>query len=445
MIEEFSIQELPHANGPEKGVLSALMNNSDLRAETSLDPEIFYLPAHRTLYREMIAAGESFELVTFYESLNKRGHLDDVGGPVAIGDIYTHSPSGNQFKAHLASLRDCHARRMAIAAARKASEAAFDQSGADGPQNYLDALGGPISAVFDYVAGITPERDTKELAREFIEEFEKRLAGHSTPMGLLTGIHEIDGTLPGLHPGHMGIISGPPGGGKSTLATQIAGNLADNGTPVLYLPYERGPASVYSRAIIQRAGVSHQVVKDPKTNPPNTYDLRKIRDAVQSSVGTLHFPQPQSRKAAACIAMIRRYHRKHGVKVVMIDQIGLLSGERRKGATAEEELRLISNSIQELAQELQITIIVLCQVTAEGDTKNARAIEEDADWWLSIILERNKAKANFGEHQHILVAKDSHNGKSGTKLELILNRDTLRFITGKPERPEPEKRNRFQP
>ncbi len=143
--------------------------------------------------------------------------------------------------------------------------------------------------------------------------------------------------------------------------------------------------------------------------------------------------------------MIRRYHRKHGVKVVMIDQIGLLSGERRKGATAEEELRLISNSIQELAQELQITIIVLCQVTAEGDTKNARAIEEDADWWLSIILERNKAKANFGEHQHILVAKDSHNGKAGTKLELILDRDTLRFITGKPERSEPEKRNRVQP
>jgi replicative DNA helicase len=333
---------------------------------------------------------------------------------------------------------------MAILAAQQACEAAFDCSEGDDSENYLEALGGPFSSIFDYAAGNAVEQDTKALAREFLDKFERRLAGELTPMGLPFGIGEIDGVLPGLHGGHMGIISGPPGGGKSTLATQIAGNLADEGIPTLYLPYERGALSVYSRTIIQRAGVEHRKVSDPKANPPNQYDLRGIRDAVQSSIGTLHFPAPKTRKAAGCCATIRRYHRLHGIKVAIIDQIGLLRGDRRQGANAEEELRLISNGFQELAHELGITIIVLCQVTAEGETKSARAIEEDADWWLSIIVERDKKKANFGEHQHILVAKDSHNGKGGERIPLILDRDTLRFTYGLPEKPQAERKTRFQ-
>ena len=140
------------------------------------------------------------------------------------------------------------------------------------------------------------------------------------------------------------------------------------------------------------------------------------------------------------MAEIRRYVRLHGVEVVFIDQIGLIRGRREKGDSQEAELRGISNSLQELAHELNVTIVVLCQESAEGDTKNARAIEEDGDWWLSIKLERDKKKENFGEHQHILVAKDSHNGNAGERLPLILNHETLRFVHGYPEKKESKRR-----
>jgi replicative DNA helicase len=436
------LRPLPSAEGSEKFVLSSFFKQPDLLDDYPLEPEIFFLPAHRTIYRHMLKA-KPVEITLFAQSLFDAGQIEDVGGPATLSELLTYAV-GPHFQSHLARIRNRHARRMAIVAAQEASEAAFDCSEGDDSENYLEALGGPFSAIFDYAAGNQVEQDTKALAREFLDKFERRLAGELTPMGLPFGIGEIDSILPGLHGGHMGIISGPPGGGKSTLATQIAGNLADEGIPTLYLPYERGALSVYSRTIIQRAGVEHSKVSDPKGNAPNGYDLRRIRDAVQSSVGTLHFPAPKTRKAAGCYATIRRYHRMHGIKVAIVDQIGLLRGDRRQGANAEEELRLISNGFQELAHELQITIIVLCQVTAEGETKSARAIEEDADWWLSIIVERDKKKANFGEHQHILVAKDSHNGKGGERIPLILDRDTLRFTYGLPEKPQAERKTRFQ-
>jgi replicative DNA helicase len=444
MIDQSSIlRPLPHAEGSEKFVLSSFFKDPDLVADFPLDPEIFYLPAHRTIYRQMLES-KPLEIGLFAQALFDSGKIEDIGGPVILSDLLTYAV-GPHFHSHLARIRNRHARRMAISAASSAAEAAFDCSDGDDGENYLEALAGPFSAIFDYAAGNAVEQDTKALAREFLDKFERRLAGELTPMGIPFGIGEIDGILPGLHSGHMGIISGPPGGGKSTLATQIAGNLADEGIPTLYLPYERGALSVYSRTVIQRAGVEHRKVSDPLSNTPNTYDLRRIRDAVKSSVGSLYFPAPKTRKAVGCYAMIRRYHRMHGIKVAIVDQIGLLRGERRQGGNAEEELRLISNGFQELAHELGITIIVLCQVTAEGETKSARAIEEDADWWLSIILERDKKKSNFGEHQHILVAKDSHNGKGGERIPLILDRDTLRFTYGLPAKPQIERKTRFQP
>lgn len=428
----------PHAPGPERAVLSVFMKYPEKLAENPVNPEIFHIRAHQTIYREMLVEGE-LELVTFVDRLSAKGVLDECGGHVGITEIYTYAANSAHFDRQLAEIHDCHCRRMAIAAAEDAIQAAFDRSGDISAKNYLDALAAPMTAVFDYAAGAEPEQNPKAMALEFLAKFEARLRGEETPMGIETGIPEVDTALKGLHLGQMGVISGFPNGGKSTLGTQIAASLALDGVPVLYLAYERGAASVFQRSMIQAARVRADVVNDPKANPPNQYDLRGIRDAVQKATPCLHVRTPKSRRSTTCLAEIRRYARKHGVKVVFVDQIGLLRGERAKGASAEEELRHISNSIQEIAGELGIVVIALCQTNADGETKGARAIEEDADWWLSIIQERDKKLENFGEHQHILIAKDSHNGKSGERLELILDRETLRFVPGKPEKPKFEK------
>lgn len=445
MTEEPNIRPLPHSVGCEKSVLSCLMKYPDLLQECHLDAEIFYFPAHRKLYGEMRKVGD-VELVSFIDRLVQSGQIEELGGPAAISEIYTYAPHEANFQRHLEILRDRHARRMAIAACAKAAEAAFEVSDDDDATNYLDALSGPITAIFDYATGTAEEEDPKALAREFLADFEARVAGKVSAMGIPTGIREADELLMGLHKGHMGIISGRSGGGKSTLATQVAAHLAHLEIPTLYLAYERGRMSVFQRMIIQAAPVAAGIVNDPRANKPTVRDLTLIRDAVTRASQCLHVRTPRNRKAATCLAEIRRYVRKHGVQVAIVDQIGLLRGDRHKGQSAEEELRLISNSIQELAQELAITIIVLSQESVEGETKNARAIEEDADWWLSIVQERNKKAEDFGQHKHILIAKDSHHGKAGERLPLVLCKETLRFVYGeREEKPKPSGfHSRFQ-
>lgn len=431
---------LPHALGPEKSVLSSMMKHPEILAEHALDPEIFHVPAHRILYRRMKSL-EEVELVSFVEGLRVAGLLDSVGGPSAVTDIFTYAPSAAHFESHLAMLRDRHARRAAIAACAAAVEAAHDCE--DG-EAFLEALGGPITTVFDIASAATPPKDTKALAREFLEAFEAKVAGKVLPMGLATGIAEVDRALRGLHPQHMGVISARSGGGKSTMATQIAANLATEGTGVLYLILERTEQSAFQRSVIQTAKIHHAAVVDPAGHAaahghakPDHATLLSIRTAITKLVeANLHIRKPPNRRLATQCAEIRRYVRLHGVKVVFVDQIGLIRGERQRSDSEEVERRGVSNTLQELAHELGITVIVLSQVTDEIDTKGARAIEEDADWWLHIAQERDKKKPNFGEHLHVLIAKDSHNGMAGERLPLVLDHGTLRFVHGFPKEKE---------
>jgi replicative DNA helicase len=440
--DESIIRQLPHALGPEKAVLSVMMKYPAYLAEHSLDPEIFYFRAHRTLYAIMKNLPE-VEPVSFVEAVRVAGELDNVGGASAIVDVFTYAPNNAHFENHLVILRDRHSRRAAISACNAAVAAAYD---CDDDGAYLDALSAPITSVFDIAAAATPPKDMKALGRDFIEEFENKLSGKQLPMGHLTGIPEIDQALRGIHKQHMGIISARSGGGKSTLATQISANLATDGVGVLYLILERTEKSAFSRSVIQCAGVHHQAVSDPieyaRSNDQKTLDrlvLSNIRQGFTKLVGSsLHIRKPPNRRLGTQCAEIRRYVRLHGVQVVVLDQIGLVRGNRQKGDSEEVERRGVSNTLQELAHELNITIIVLSQITDDGDTKGARAIEEDADWHLQIVQERDRKKDNFGEHQHVLIAKDSHHGKTGERLPLVLDHATLRFVHGYPKTPPPK-------
>lgn len=438
------LRQLPHALIHEKAVLCTLMHQPERIEEANLPLDLFYLPAHRILLEDITKAKGEWELITAIQRLHDNGLLSAVGGPGEVSDVFTKHPAGRNFDAFVAILRDRMARRMQIRMAAAAADAAYDCS--DG-SDFLAAISEPVTAIFDAASNTVQTKGMKALAADFIATFEDKVRGKAIEDGIPTGIPEVDRHLHGIKPQHFGIISGRSGDGKSTLATQVFGGISD----ALYLILERTESSAFARCVVQTARVHHGAVFDPQgfagldgRVKPEKGDLMAIRRAVERlTESNLHIVKPSNRRLATICAEIRRHVRLHRVKVVFLDQIGLVRGERIKGDTGEAELRGVSNTIQELAHELGIAIIVLCQVNSEGETKNARAVEEDADWWLSIITERDKKKDNFGEHQHVLIAKDSHHGSTGERLPLILDKATLRFVHGFPKQPEEKKKGRF--
>ena len=431
---------LPHAVGAEKSVLSTLLQEPEKFDEASfLKPEHFYLPAHSELYEfitKLHDEKKKIELVSFVQWLNDEGILERIGGPGAVTDIYTYAPNATYYKNHLQILCEKKALRMGIELGTNLIRSAYEND----LEEALLSIGEPVTRIFDTASQAASEEVPGALVDSFVRDYQNRNHPDAKADGVLIGIPEIDEIFKGLKPKEMGIISARPEAGKSTLATQIAVTLVDPDYPVLFLMLERTTESAFERCVIQRARVPHKIVKEPYSYPGTEDQIEAIMQATRILRENFHLKRPPNRRLSTILAAIRRHVRKHAVKQVFLDQIGLIHGEG-KSTNREEELRKISNALQEEAQDLGVNLIVMSQLNEQGETKGAKAIEEDADFHLSIITNNDRDSEEFKEHQHILVAKDSHHGCGGRRLPLILDRELLRFVHGTPE--PKAKKNRY--
>jgi replicative DNA helicase len=443
-------RQLPHSVGCEKAVLSVLMQFPELWHERGdLSPEWFYLPQNRVLCAEMTAlneAGREFELVGFVQRLLDGGKLESSGGAAYVYEIYGYQPTPGYFQSHLEELRKKYACRMAIKLANEIVAKAYE---APETSELIEVTSSPITALHDLITGSSPAPDAKEIGRLWWENYEKLMRGEKLPMGIKTGIWEIDNALRGLHPGMIGVISARSSGGKSTLATQIMCGVASPETPVIYLPLEGTIDAAYTRCIIQISRLPSIAITSPAEYAQlqgrasiTKQEKDDIAKALKRLVGGgFHFDPPANRQIATIISTIRRAHRKHGIKAAFLDYVQLIRGER--GLSKEQEIMGISNVIQELAAELGIFIAIMSQENSEGETKHARAIEEDSDWTISIRQDQDKKSATYKQHIDILITKDRHNSRGGEKLPLILDREHVRFVKGEP--PEQPQTNRKKP
>ena len=111
---------LPHALGPEKSILSTLLNEPERFSEPhGLTVGSFYLPAHQTIFAHALAIherGDNVEMIGFVQSLIDSGELEAVGGPAAITELFSYSPTATHFTQHLRDVHDKHAQRLLVMA-----------------------------------------------------------------------------------------------------------------------------------------------------------------------------------------------------------------------------------------------------------------------------------------------------------------------------------------
>ena len=430
-----TVKAYPHALGVEKAVLSVLFQFPDMADECpSLCGDHFHLPAHKILFeriRAVRSAGGEVELVGFVQDLLSAGLLDRVGGPSAIADIHGYQPTSLQFPDHVARLSEFRAFRAAMTAAERLESAAMSHDAEVLTESLTEAHSAILDALTDGTAAIPVER----LALESIGRFENRVKGTDTTMGIPT-IGEIDAHLRGAHPGRLWVIGAYPEGGKSVMASQMIVDAGTSGTQCLFLTLEMSEADLMDRMIIQSARVDARAYTEPKEyarendcHGPTEGILRAIqRGAMAIKDAPIRLQRPANRKLATVIASIRKAAREMDIKLAAVDYLQLIRGGDH--GSKEAEISEISHALQECAQDLGITLLVLSQLNADGETKHGRVIEEDADAVLNIVQDRNKESETYKQHRYVLIAKDRHYGSGGNRVPIILDRERIRFVPG---------------
>ena len=420
---------IPCAEGPEAAVISVLMKEAYIEGEESLTEDHFHQVHLRKIFRDLQRSRE-FDLVSSTQRFKAEGELEALGGPAKLSEIYTFAPSKGMFANHLAILHEYRARRMAIMAARGMEESAMDLDNGEG---FLTACATPVTEIFDAASANQRGKDKKDLVKEVLGELGDKIRGKVSPIGVTTGLRLLDETLYGLHQPRVWVISGYPTGGKTVLGVQISWNAALSGVPSLVISLEMPSDQLISRLLVPVTGLPALALRDPQTymtrrgvSSMSKDELMSIKEGGDLIENTpIFFEDPSSASLTQVVATIRRYVRKESVKVVAIDYLQLIVGNPK--LQRDERIAEISRTLQGLAKELGITLLILSQQNETGATKYSTAISDDADVIVSIAQDRDPDSEDFGRHEGLFVRKDRHSGKTGEMIPLYLDRNRLEF------------------
>jgi replicative DNA helicase len=396
--EDDITRPLPHAVGPEKSILSSMLQDPQefipAAIETGFSAETLYLPAHRTLFTALLnlhEAGQPLELVGLVQHLLDNGKLEACGGASSVYELYTYAASPGHFHYHLGMVKEKFTLRSMIAAANAIVQDAYDSPEAVSAS--LDAAERAILAIRDHSA-TNATNGVRDAISDVISEMQKQIAGEKPILGIETGYPDLDRKTSGLKPGELIIIAARPSVGKSALMMNIVEHVVLNQElPAAVFSCEMSTQALMKRSIGGTARFAWQTLNEGHN--PNKGELQRIQSAaMRLSKAPLYIDDTPGITITALRAKARRLHRSHGIQLIAVDYLQLLkSSSRQADNSREREVAEISAGLKALAKELHLPVIVLAQLnrdsekrTGKGkgrpkmsDLRESGAIEQDAD------------------------------------------------------------------
>ncbi|WP_434706687.1 replicative DNA helicase [Pseudomonas sp. D4-18] len=373
----------------EHGVIGAMLRQPHLIDVLSdgLSPDAFAWDDNADLYRlilDLHADGHPIDVITLSD---RRAELPSGTRVMAYaGEIQSNTPSVANAKHYAQIIRERAVCRLMSAAAERINEVAHEQADIEDKISQaqsiilgLDASGsdGECQMVGDILTGHI------EILQKRLDRFEQGI----TMDGLGSGIPDLDVYTQGMKSGQMIVVAGRPAMGKTTLAMNIAADVAINQLkPVLVISLEMSKTQLMDRLLAAVGGIPLPALKTGVCSSDNSAELAaaalRLRDAPIAVSDVPVMTMPRIRSIAR-----RQSHRMGGLGLVVIDYLGLVEGEG-KGRT--EDVTAMSRQIKLLARELDCPVIILSQLNrgCEGrpdkrpvlsDLRESGAIEQDAD------------------------------------------------------------------
>lgn len=383
-----SIAKVPHSIDAERTLLGQVLVNPVIlpQLEESLAADDFYRAAHLAIYRAMVALsarGVAVDLVTVKDELARAGQLDMVGGAEYLAGLTDGMPRVTHVEAWLKIVRDKAIQRSLISAANAIAAHGYD--GADDAKDLVDLSMSELMRVADRAHGASGFVSPQLSAKAAMVWLDQMMVSTRGIVGLATGLTEFDERVGGMKPGNLIIIGARPGMGKSAWAVTVADNIAALGGKVAYFSLEMSHEELTLRRLAKRSRVSAGMLK---FGGSDFKDVAAIYADVANS--PLYIDDTADLTAQQIRAKARRMKVEKGLDLVIVDYLQLVSGERRYSANREQEVSGVSRALKQLAKELAVPVIALCQLSRRceertdkrpvlSDLRESGGIENDAD------------------------------------------------------------------
>ncbi len=411
---------VPFSNEAEQSVLGAMFLDKECIPDvvSKIHSDDFYIDRHRELFNailELYNLGKPIDLVTLEEQLILRGNLEKIGGIKFVVDVANSVPSTDSVIYYADIVKDKAVLRSLIAMASYIEESCYK-----GDSETDDIL---AKAQQDMIK-ITQGRTTNGLVHigtyidDSVELLDKLSRKNETITGIPTGFIDVDKKTAGLHPAELILIAGRPGMGKSSFALNIAQNTAIKyHKNVAIFSLEMPGIQIANRMISSEAKISSERIKKGSLHDDDWGKLANATEVLARS--GIYIDDTSTITATDISARCRKLMLEKGLDLVVIDYLQLMSASKGSRGNRQQEIAEISRSLKILANDLNIPIIALSQLSRSSDKekrepilsdlRDSGAIEQDADiviflhregYYKDDVEEPNKTKCNFAKYRN---------------------------------------------
>jgi replicative DNA helicase len=382
----------------ERAILGALLLQPDLLDQVAdiLPPDAFYVQQHATIYRAMLALGQSqlpCDLMQVSMRLQEQKKLDAIGGRMALAGLLDSVVSAGGLDLHRDLVLDKWRRRRLGQLGSLLCQLQHD------PADLAGLLAQAEERLYQLLAdkqtsGLVPLAD---VVASTYGDIEQRIETGQVP-GIRTGFFGIDRMLNGgMQAGDLVIVAGRPAMGKTAWALNVASNVAATGAAVAIFSLEMEDCQLAYRLFAAEAGIEAGLLKLGRLNEGQLGQLA-------NAVGTLSdrpiwiddgFTPSFNHIRSQCLRLAAR---TGGLGLVMLDYLQLVGGEEGS-QNRVLQLGQLTRQLKTMARELGCPVLVLSQLSRGvesrtnkrpmmSDLRDSGAIEQDAD--LIMMLYRDE-------------------------------------------------------
>lgn len=384
----------PHSVEAEQSLLGGLLidNTAWDRLGGVLSDKDFYRPEHALIYKvitRLVGDNHPADVITVHDAI-KSEQGGDLVSVDYLNSLAQNTPSSANIKGYADIVRDRSILRRLIEVSDSIVNSAFVPEGRsvrtllDEAESRILQIGEDGSRKADYL-------EIEPLLRSVVARIDElyNRQGGSDITGIATGFIDLDKQTSGLQKGDLVIVAGRPSMGKTSLALNIAENVAlSEGLPVVIFSMEMSGEQLASRLLGSVGRVDQSRMRTGKLQDD---EWPRVTDAIARLSNTqILIDETGSLSSLELRARARRIARNFGgtLGLVVIDYLQLMSGSGQENRATE--ISEISRSLKSLAKELQCPVVALSQLNRGleqrpnkrpimSDLRESGAIEQDAD------------------------------------------------------------------
>ena len=436
---------LPHSVEAEQSVIGSMLMGREaiMTASEMLTSDDFYQRQYGIIFDailELSNEGKAVDVVTLQNRLREKDVPPEISEMEFMRDLLNTVPTSANIKHYAGIVSEKAILRRLIRLTEEIEN-----------ECYLNRE--PVEEILDTTEKkmfqLLQQRDSgdmvpiRQVVMDTLENIEKASRTKGNVTGLPTGFTDLDYKTSGFQNSDLILVAARPSMGKTAFVLNIAQYMAfKKDLSVAIFSLEMSKQQLMNRLLSMESRVNSQSMRTGNLKDEDWSKL--IESAGDIGDSNLIIDDTPGITVRELRSKCRRYKLEHGLDIIMIDYLQLMSGGGRGSDSRQQEISEISRSLEALARELNVPVVALSQLSRAvesrtdhrpmlSDLRESGAIEQDADVVMFIYRDDYyKKDSDMKGIAEIIIAKQ-RNGPIGT-VNLVWLPDYTKFMNLEQER-----------